>query len=84
MILRCGQRDGKCIEQFLHMLRVFSSQQQGEHILTVSMSSTKTTWQGQLIQDMFQRGLGYAIQWYDILQVQVEQQVESALQSADS
>ncbi|KAF8229912.1 hypothetical protein L208DRAFT_1423974 [Tricholoma matsutake] len=38
---------------------------------------------GQPIQDAFWHGLGYAIQWYDILQVHVEQQVESALQSAD-
>ena len=40
--------------------------------------------QGQPIQDAFRRGLGYAIQWYDILQVHIERQVESALQVSDT
>lgn len=51
--------------------------------LDVSLSIPNTWQQGQPIQDAFWHGLGYAIQWYDILQVHVEQQVESALQSAD-
>ncbi|KAG1839146.1 hypothetical protein DFJ58DRAFT_718617 [Suillus subalutaceus] len=33
--------------------------------------------QGEVIQDPFRRGLGYAVQWYDILQVEVECQVET-------
>ncbi|KAG2337311.1 hypothetical protein BDR05DRAFT_978544 [Suillus weaverae] len=36
--------------------------------------------QGELIQDPFRQGLGYAIQWYDILQVEVECQVEMVIQ----
>lgn len=51
--------------------------------LDVSLSIPNTWQQGQPIQDAFWRGLGYAIQWYDILQVHIERQVESALQSAD-
>ncbi|KAG1784984.1 uncharacterized protein HD556DRAFT_1250578 [Suillus plorans] len=31
-------------------------------------------------QDPFRRGLGYAVQWYDILQVEVERQVEMVVQ----
>ncbi|KAG1859382.1 hypothetical protein DFJ58DRAFT_840241 [Suillus subalutaceus] len=36
--------------------------------------------QGEVIQDPFRRGLGYAVQWYDILQVEVERQVETVVQ----
>ncbi|KAG2096052.1 uncharacterized protein F5147DRAFT_747619 [Suillus discolor] len=36
--------------------------------------------QGKVIQDPFRRGPGYAIQWYDILQVEVERQVEMVVQ----
>lgn len=39
-----------------------------------------TLLKGGLIQDPFRRGLGYAVQWFDILQVQVEQQLETLLQ----
>ncbi|KAG1779248.1 hypothetical protein EV702DRAFT_1214244 [Suillus placidus] len=39
-----------------------------------------TNAQGELIQDPFRRGLGYAVQWYDILQVEVECQVEMVIQ----
>ena len=46
--------------------------------------SFSNAWQqGNPIQDAFRRGLGYAVQWYDILQVHIEREVESALQSAD-
>ncbi|KAG6883278.1 hypothetical protein C0993_007006, partial [Termitomyces sp. T159_Od127] len=38
---------------------------------------------GQPIRDAFQRGLGHAIQWYDNLQVRIEQKVEAAIVSAD-
>lgn len=37
---------------------------------------------GEIIQDPFRRGLGYAVQWYDILQVRIEHQVEEALQNS--
>jgi hypothetical protein len=40
--------------------------------------------QGQPIQDVFHWGLGYVIQWYDILQVHIEWWVESALQVLDT
>ncbi|KAG2353816.1 hypothetical protein BDR07DRAFT_1382783, partial [Suillus spraguei] len=33
---------------------------------------------GQVIQEPFRRGLGQAVQWYDILQNEVEQQTEAA------
>lgn len=36
--------------------------------------------QGQVIQEPFRRGLGQAVQWYDILQNEVEQQTEAAVQ----
>ncbi|KAG2739561.1 hypothetical protein P692DRAFT_20881619 [Suillus brevipes Sb2] len=39
-----------------------------------------TNAQGELIQDPFCRGLGYAVQWYDILQVEVKCQVETVIQ----
>ncbi|KAG1842228.1 hypothetical protein F4604DRAFT_1884792 [Suillus subluteus] len=35
---------------------------------------------GQLIQEPFRRGLGQAVQWFDILQIEVERQTEAALQ----
>ncbi|KAG2125734.1 hypothetical protein DEU56DRAFT_873029 [Suillus clintonianus] len=35
---------------------------------------------GDIVQEPFRRGLGYAVQWYDILQVQIEQQVDAVLQ----
>ncbi|KAG1836027.1 hypothetical protein C8R48DRAFT_783020 [Suillus tomentosus] len=41
-----------------------------------------TDTRGEIIQDPFRRGLGYAVQWYDILQVQIERQVEEALQNS--
>ncbi|KAG2136082.1 uncharacterized protein EDB93DRAFT_1242431 [Suillus bovinus] len=41
-----------------------------------------TDTRGEIIQDPFRRGLGYAIQWYNILQVQIERQVEEALQNS--
>ncbi|KAG2053166.1 hypothetical protein BDR06DRAFT_972420 [Suillus hirtellus] len=37
---------------------------------------------GEIIQDPLCRGLGYAVQWYNILQVQIEHQVEEALQNS--
>ncbi|KAG1851783.1 hypothetical protein C8R48DRAFT_810421 [Suillus tomentosus] len=37
---------------------------------------------GKIIQDPFRRGLGYAVQWYDILQVQIERRVEEAVQNS--
>jgi CxC1 like cysteine cluster associated with KDZ transposases len=39
--------------------------------------------QGQPVQDAFRRGLGYAVQWYDNLQLRVEQQVDAAIKAAD-
>ncbi|GLB45913.1 hypothetical protein LshimejAT787_3800020 [Lyophyllum shimeji] len=36
------------------------------------------------VQDAFRRGLGHAIQWYNNLQIRVEQQVEAALVDADN
>ncbi|KAG1836304.1 hypothetical protein F4604DRAFT_1886125 [Suillus subluteus] len=35
---------------------------------------------GQLIQEPFRRGLGQAVQWFNILQIEVERQTEAALQ----
>ncbi|KAG1719291.1 hypothetical protein EDD22DRAFT_983371 [Suillus occidentalis] len=35
---------------------------------------------GQVIQEPFRHGLGQAVQWYDILQNEVEQQTEAAVQ----
>ncbi|KAG2046758.1 hypothetical protein BDR06DRAFT_977264 [Suillus hirtellus] len=39
--------------------------------------------QGEVIQDPFRQGLGYAVQWYDILQVEVERQVEMVYSMVD-
>ncbi|KAG6827850.1 hypothetical protein H0H92_010266 [Tricholoma furcatifolium] len=39
--------------------------------------------QGSPIQDAFRRGLGYAAQWYDNLQIRVEQEVDAAVLGAD-
>ncbi|KAG6808047.1 hypothetical protein H0H92_005592 [Tricholoma furcatifolium] len=38
---------------------------------------------GQPIRDSFHRGLGYALQWYDKLQVSIEEQLEAAIVAAD-
>lgn len=32
------------------------------------------------MQEPFRRGLGYAVQWYDVLQVEIERQVDAGLQ----
>ncbi|KAG1879476.1 hypothetical protein C8R48DRAFT_767734 [Suillus tomentosus] len=37
---------------------------------------------GDLVQDPFRRGLGYAVQWYDVLQVEIEHQVDTVLQQS--
>ncbi|KAG1719944.1 hypothetical protein EDD22DRAFT_1027885, partial [Suillus occidentalis] len=39
-----------------------------------------TNTHGQLIQEPFRRGLGQAVQWFDILQIEVERQTEVSLQ----
>ncbi|KAG6890858.1 hypothetical protein C0992_012244 [Termitomyces sp. T32_za158] len=39
---------------------------------------------GAPIQDAFRRGLGYAAQWYDNLQICLEQQVEAAVVKSDT
>ncbi|KAG6839718.1 hypothetical protein C0991_012342 [Blastosporella zonata] len=39
---------------------------------------------GQAMQDPFRKGLGYVIQWYSNLQVQIEKVVEAAVVSADA
>ncbi|KAG2092122.1 uncharacterized protein F5147DRAFT_657744 [Suillus discolor] len=36
--------------------------------------------QGESIREPFRRGLGYAVQWFDILQIKVEHQLESLIQ----
>ncbi|KAG6805799.1 hypothetical protein H0H92_013939 [Tricholoma furcatifolium] len=38
---------------------------------------------GQLIRDSFRRGLGYALQWYNKLQVSIEEQLEAVIVAAD-
>jgi hypothetical protein len=35
---------------------------------------------GEIIQEPFRRGLGNAVQWYDVLQIEIERQVEEVLQ----
>ncbi|KAG2139317.1 hypothetical protein DEU56DRAFT_735682 [Suillus clintonianus] len=35
---------------------------------------------GDLVQEPFRRGLGHAVQWYDVLQVEIERQVDAVLQ----
>ncbi|KAG6894032.1 hypothetical protein C0993_012489 [Termitomyces sp. T159_Od127] len=39
---------------------------------------------GTPVQDAFRRGLGYAAQWYDNLQIRLEQQVDAAVLDADN
>ncbi|KAG1769968.1 hypothetical protein EV702DRAFT_1181682 [Suillus placidus] len=41
---------------------------------------TKKNAKGEIIQEPFRRSLGYAIQWFDVLQIEVEHQLEAALQ----
>ncbi|KAG6824273.1 hypothetical protein H0H92_007384 [Tricholoma furcatifolium] len=45
---------------------------------------TLSNQKGQPIQDAFRRGLGYAMQWYDKLQISIEDQIEAAIVAADS
>ncbi|KAG1722047.1 uncharacterized protein EDB91DRAFT_1274740, partial [Suillus paluster] len=33
---------------------------------------------GELVQEPFRRGLGHAVQWYDVLQVEIERQVDNS------
>ena len=37
-----------------------------------------------MVQDAFRRGIGHAAQWYDILQVHLDRQVEAAIVAADT
>ncbi|EDR09026.1 uncharacterized protein LACBIDRAFT_296736 [Laccaria bicolor S238N-H82] len=39
---------------------------------------------GEIVQDAFRRGLGHAIQWYDSLQVQIEQELEAVTVAGDA
>ncbi|EDQ98442.1 uncharacterized protein LACBIDRAFT_335960 [Laccaria bicolor S238N-H82] len=39
---------------------------------------------GEIVQDTFCRGLGHAIQWYDSLQVQIEQELKAATVAGDA
>ncbi|EDQ99769.1 uncharacterized protein LACBIDRAFT_315253 [Laccaria bicolor S238N-H82] len=41
-------------------------------------------YQGEIIQDAFRQGLGHAIQWYDSLQVQIEQELKAATVAGDA
>ncbi|RDB30958.1 hypothetical protein Hypma_000078 [Hypsizygus marmoreus] len=38
---------------------------------------------GKHVQDAFRRALGYAIQWYDNLQIQIEERIDTALVHAE-
>jgi len=35
---------------------------------------------GEVVRDPFRRGLGHAVQWFDILQIEVDSKVEAVLQ----
>lgn len=48
-----------------------------------TLSHILTDLQGTPVQDAFRRGLGHAIQWYDNLQLQMEQNVDQAVLNAD-
>ncbi|KAG1735673.1 uncharacterized protein EDB91DRAFT_1348200 [Suillus paluster] len=37
---------------------------------------------GDIVQEPFCRGLGYAVQWYDVLQVEIERQVDAVLKQS--
>ncbi|KAG2739058.1 hypothetical protein P692DRAFT_20756820 [Suillus brevipes Sb2] len=37
---------------------------------------------GELVHEPFRRGLGHAVQWYDVLQVEIERQVDTVLQQS--
>ncbi|KAG1853448.1 hypothetical protein DFJ58DRAFT_728193 [Suillus subalutaceus] len=37
---------------------------------------------GDIVQEPFRRGLGYVVQWYDVLQVEIERQVDAVLQQS--
>ena len=39
--------------------------------------------QNERYKDPFRRGLGYAIQWFDVMRVEVENRVQSSLSVAD-
>lgn len=45
------------------------------------MSVTKTL-QGKTVQEPFRRSLGQAVQWFDMLQVEIEHHLEDALANA--
>lgn len=37
-----------------------------------------------MVQDAFRRGIGHAVQWFDVLQVRLDQQLEAAIVAADA
>ncbi|KAG1853791.1 hypothetical protein C8R48DRAFT_776949 [Suillus tomentosus] len=37
---------------------------------------------GDIVHEPFRRGLGHAVQWYDVLQVEIERQADAALQKS--
>lgn len=80
MVLWCCQCNGKCAEHILHTERVHTPQQEGSSIKSwvISMRLISNNNSGCI-----SLGLGYTIQWYNILQVHIEWQVESALQLLD-
>ena len=51
--------------------------------LSATCLFTNSPFQGEIVQDAFCRGLGHAIQWYDNLQVRIEQEIEAATVAGD-
>ncbi|KAG1887308.1 hypothetical protein F4604DRAFT_1917113 [Suillus subluteus] len=65
--------------QLHHLNHAWQSPQTSSHSTGHYSSMTNTA--GQVIQEPFRRGLGQAVQWYDILQTKVERQTEATARS---
>ncbi|KAG2335281.1 hypothetical protein BDR05DRAFT_898725 [Suillus weaverae] len=44
------------------------------------INATKLDSRGDVVQKPIRRGLGHAVEWYDVVQVEIECQVDTALQ----
>lgn len=77
--MRCCQCPCLSIGYALYSARISHGEQECKSIFTDSGCCLIIT-QQEPVQEPFRRSLASAVQWYDVLQVQVERQVEASLQ----
>lgn len=76
--MRCCKRTSECIAFSLQSARL-PFHRQTSKLLLLTTYRTLTSLQGSAVQEPFRRSLGHAIQWFDVLQVELDRNLESIL-----